>query len=49
MPFNITGHPALTLCSGYDSEGLFNTNACADTLLKTGDKLNGELFPLVSN
>ncbi|MDP1752710.1 MAG: amidase [Reyranella sp.] len=22
MPFNITGHPALTLCSGYDSEGL---------------------------
>jgi hypothetical protein len=24
---------------GYDSEGLFNTKACADTLLKTGDKL----------
>ena len=22
MPFNITGHPALTLCCGYDSEGL---------------------------
>ena len=22
MPFNITGHPALTLCSGYDGEGL---------------------------
>lgn len=22
MPFNITGHPALTLCNGYDSEGL---------------------------
>ncbi|MDP2376977.1 amidase [Reyranella sp.] len=22
MPFNITGHPALTLCGGYDSEGL---------------------------
>ena len=22
MPFNITGHPALTLCSGYDAEGL---------------------------
>ncbi|MDI1282986.1 MAG: amidase [Reyranella sp.] len=22
MPFNITGHPALTLCSGYDTEGL---------------------------
>jgi len=22
MPFNITGHPALTLCCGYDTEGL---------------------------
>jgi aspartyl-tRNA(Asn)/glutamyl-tRNA(Gln) amidotransferase subunit A len=22
MPFNITGHPALTICSGYDSAGL---------------------------
>ncbi len=22
MPFNITGHPAITLCSGYDGEGL---------------------------
>ena len=22
MPFNITGHPALSLCNGYDSEGL---------------------------
>ena len=22
MPFNITGHPALTVCSGYDSAGL---------------------------
>ena len=22
MPFNITGHPALTLCCGYDAEGL---------------------------
>ena len=22
MPFNITGHPALTLCCGYDPEGL---------------------------
>jgi aspartyl-tRNA(Asn)/glutamyl-tRNA(Gln) amidotransferase subunit A len=22
MPFNITGHPAITVCSGYDSEGL---------------------------
>jgi aspartyl-tRNA(Asn)/glutamyl-tRNA(Gln) amidotransferase subunit A len=22
MPFNITGHPAITLCSGYDSDGL---------------------------
>jgi aspartyl-tRNA(Asn)/glutamyl-tRNA(Gln) amidotransferase subunit A len=22
MPFNITGHPALTLCCGYDKEGL---------------------------
>lgn len=22
MPFNITGHPALTLCCGFDSEGL---------------------------
>ena len=22
MPFNITGHPAITLCSGYDTEGL---------------------------
>jgi len=22
MPFNITGHPAITVCNGYDSEGL---------------------------
>ena len=22
MPFNITGHPALSICNGYDSEGL---------------------------
>ncbi len=22
MPFNITGHPAITVCSGYDGEGL---------------------------
>ena len=22
MPFNITGHPALSLCCGYDSDGL---------------------------
>ena len=22
MPFNITGHPALTVCCGYDGEGL---------------------------
>jgi len=22
MPFNITGHPAITLCSGYDGDGL---------------------------
>ena len=22
MPFNITGHPAITVCCGYDSEGL---------------------------
>jgi aspartyl-tRNA(Asn)/glutamyl-tRNA(Gln) amidotransferase subunit A len=22
MPFNITGHPAITLCNGYDSDGL---------------------------
>jgi hypothetical protein len=29
----------LDLQYGYDSQGFFNTNACSDTLVKTGDKL----------